>query len=785
MTVTPPGTPARRRAPRLAAAVFGALAIVGTLLVPGVASAAPTPEPTPTASIAAGTTVFTLAPVSNGVVRAGDPLTVSVTLQNATDAATAPAEITLSLGSTPLRDRQALTEWLDGATAGAALDPVGTVVLDPVAPGAEETTGIGLAAEDPALAGRAPGVYPLAASYSTGTGVVTSTSAMIVPSDGAGEVGIGVLVPITAEPIAEGLLTADELSELTAPSGALTSQLDGVDGTAAILAVDPAIPAAIRVLGTTAPATALAWLERLEALPNSRFALQFGDADVTAQLEAGVPRPLSPGSLTAYMNPSDFPSPTPSPTATEGATAGAAAPSNTPTTSELLSIGPSTRDGVYWPAGGTAGPDVVAQLGEIVVDGRDAITVIPSTSTAGGADGSTVAARGLAGDADVLVYDTDASDALYEASLREKSSLRGAPLTAATAYLAFATAEADGPVLVSLGRSAERSRVGLGTAITTATTAPNVSPRTLGGLAASPALPVEVQDAAAAPERVAAASDLVADESEVARFATILDDASLLTGPERAELLQLLGVSWIGHADWATALADHRVTTAETLDSVSLLPTSALNLYGSSASLRFWVRNDLDYPVNLVLYTTPDDLRLDVQRETPIVATPSSNTRVDVPVQARVGSGEVTLALQLRSPAFVAVGAPESVDVNVRAEWEAFGIAALSVVVGALLIVGVARTVLRMRRRGRPTDAAASADDGEGAADVGVGDTGGAETGATGAKAGVGPAGAGAVDSASSDEGKTAVDAADSDGSEPTATDAEHPGALPDAEEQR
>ena len=248
-------------------------------------------------------------------------------------------------------------------------------------------------------------------------------------------------------------------------------------------------------------------------------------------------------------------------------------------------------------------------------------------------------------------------------------------------------------------RDQERSRVGLATAIATASAAPNVAPRALGGLAASEADPLELVDVEASAERAAAASALLSDEGEIARFATILDDPSLLTGPERAELLQLLGVRWVGDEAWPAALAAHRTATGETLDSVALLPTSPGELYGSNASLRFWVRNDLEYPVNLVLYTTPDNLRLDVQTETTIVATPQSNSRVEVPVQARVGRGEVTLALQLRSPTFVAIGDPESVSVNVWAEWEGVGIAALAVVVGALLVIGITRTVLRMRRR--------------------------------------------------------------------------------------
>ncbi|WP_164861846.1 DUF6049 family protein, partial [Microbacterium sp. CPCC 204701] len=573
-------------------------------------------------------------------------------------------------------------------------------------PGAEQVAAITVAADSPALAGLAPGVYPLAATSASESGTATSTSVMIVPADDRPEVGIGVIVPVTAAPLEGGLLTADELAVLTAPDGDLTAQLDAVTGTAVILAVDPAIPAAIRVLGTTAPESATAWLERLEALPNSRFALQFGDADVTAQLEAGLPRPLTPTSFSAYMTPADFPdataSPTPTPTPTPSPTPTPGPATPLPDTEQLLSIGEPSRDGIYWPADGTAGAEVVTRLGELGEDDSSSLAIVPSTTTTPGARDETVGARGRIGDAGVLVYDEAVSAALHEASLREASWLRGAALTEAAAYLDFAVSESDGALLVTLGRDDARSRVGLSTAIATATAAPNLTPRTLASLAASEADPVELTDIAAPPDRAAAASALLADESEVARFATILDDPSLLTGPERAELLQLLGVRWVGDEAWPTALAAHRAATAETLDSVALLPTSPGDLFGSNAALRFWVRNDLEYPVNLVLYTTPDNLRLDVQTETTIVATPQSNTRVEVPVQARVGRGEVTLALQLRSPTFVAISDPQTVRVNVWAEWEGVGIAALATVAGALLVIGIARTVLRVRRRRRP-----------------------------------------------------------------------------------
>jgi hypothetical protein len=705
MTVTPPRERARRRGLRTrATAIIGMLAVAVIPMLAPVAAGAATPTPTPQPAVPAGVETFTLSPVGGGVVRPGERLTVSVTLQNGTDLPIAPASVTLALGASPLPDREALTGWLAGDTSGVATADVGTGAIDAVLPGGTQVAGIGVEAESPALQNREPGVYPLLATYQGSEGPVTSASAMIVPDDGAEVVGIGVVVPITAEGLSEGLLTRDQLIALTTPTGSLSTQLNAVEGTSAILAVDPAIPASIRVLGTSAPASALEWLARLDDLPQSRFPLQFGDADVAVQVEAGLSRPLAPTSLSFYMSPANFvPTTEPTPQASPGPTPTPAVDPDAPVYPDLatlLDIG-GGRAGVFWPVAGTAAPETLATLGRVTVDDRASLTLVPSAATVEGANGATVAAHGHVGDADVLVYDTAVSHALQQASRTDENALRGAALTEATAYLAFASTETDGaPLLVALDRDTARDRVGLRSAITTATQAPGFTPLTLGRLASSDAHEVGIADAAADPARVATTSALLADETALSRFATILDDTSLITGPERAELLQLLGIAWIAEPDaWSAAIASHRQQTAATLDSVDLLPTSTINLFGADADLGFWVRNDLPYPVNLVLYATPSNLRLDVQPATPLVAGASSNTRVEVPVQARIGNGEVTLALQLRSRASVAIGEGTTVQVNVRAEWEGVGIIALSVVVGGLLILGVVRTVLRMRAR--------------------------------------------------------------------------------------
>ncbi len=703
MTVTPPSRAAHRWRAR-AAAVAAALALAFGALTTPTAAAAPNPQPTPEPGIVAAT----LAPIAGGIVRPGEALTVSVTVQNGTDTPTAASTTTVSLGTTHLASRAALAAWLDGDTAGVTVQPVGSGTIEAVDAQGTVTTGIRVE-----LAEFAPGVYPLLATVD-GLGLV-STSVMTVP-DGAASTGIGVIVPITAGPMTAGLLTAAQLATLTAPDGALTNELDAVDGTAAILAIDPAIPAAIRVLGSSAPASARAWLERLESLPHTRFALQFGDADVAAQLDGGLAAPLSPTSLGYAMDPTDFapsaqpsaaPTPeTPSPTPGQTGESEDAEPA-LPDLAELLAIGPARPD-VLWPDPTAVSASLLTGLGALVTTGDASLTLVPSTSTVAGGSGATVAASGTTGDARALVYDAAISRALHAASLREDTALRGAPLAEATAHLALAAAENPGsPLLVTLDRGTDRSRVGLRSALLTALQAPGAVPLSLTGLAEAPPVPVQLAaQTVSDEERGAAASRLVREEEHLGRFATILDDPTLLTGPERAEILQLLGVAWTATPDeWRTAVTEHHLDAAATLDSVGILSFGDIQQIGPSANIPVWVRNDLPFDARVVLDATPDDLRLDVAPSTELVARAQSNTQILLPVNAQIGSGEVTITLQLRSGTNEQIGSPELAQVTVRADWERYGVIALALIVTGLLVVGVIRTV-RRRRAARREDAA-------------------------------------------------------------------------------
>lgn len=681
------GTTATRRRPGILAALLALLVLVGLAAAPPPASAASSPTPSPSSS---GVVEFSVGPTGNGVLPPGAPLTVQFSVQNGTSLRVPADDAALQLGDAAFTDRASLAAWLESDADADTGRLLGTTRVEAVGGGSTATGTLQIPGDNEALVGRAPGVYPVRLTF----GGREARSVVVVP--GSAAASVGVIVPVTAGPLERGLLTRDQLESLTAADGSLTAVLDAVEGTGAILAVDPAVPAAIRVLGTSAPASAQEWLTRLLQLPNSRFALQFGDADVATQIEAGLSTPWTPTSLDAYVDTAAIADPA----ATPGAT-----PTSSPSTdpdggpvlpdlATLLDIGDADAPVVYWPVDGSAGPSVVASLGAA---SPGALTVLDTTAVGTGSD--EISGRAAAADAGVLLTDHAVSTALRAGSVSTDAAERGAHFATASAELTLAAAASGGStLLVTIDRANDRTRAGIRGAIDAASV-PGLTVTDLNGVIGSAPRAVTVADATSDATRVAAVSTLSDGSDRIARFATILDDPAMLTGPERAGILQLLGAGWVSDgADWPTAFADHRAATEKTLSSVGILPSSPLNLLTAGTDLRFWVHNELPYPVNVVLDVDPNDLRIEIDRQIEVTAAASSNTPVAVPVRARIGNGDVKIVLSLRSATFEPIGATQTVDVNVRADWEAYGIAIMIVLIVGFLVVGVVRTARRRRR---------------------------------------------------------------------------------------
>lgn len=631
----------------------------------------------------------------HGTVAPGAPLSATLTVQNDTEADLSSGRVTVALNRTPLTDGAELSAWLDTGVAEGSFDPLAAELVAPVEPGNAATAS---AFVSPDLLGAiTPGVYPLRAELrgtTTGTGdslverEASVASVLVVTAPQAPQVVAA--VPITATPEDGSLLTAEELAALTAPDGALTAQLDGLNGTPAVVAVDPAIAASIRALGTAAPSRAVEWLSRLESLPNERFALQFGDADAATQAHAGLAEPLEPTSLTPFLDPKNFqpaqdassPSPTPSPTQTPEP--------DLPGNAELTAIQGSLPT-ILWPRQDVTTEDLAVFDSYL---GQSATTILPSTSAA-----ATSGAHAHADGHELLLTDAAASAALSLAAGEPDAVAREQWLTAASAHL-FLTAQAapGAPLLVGLDREESRTAEALRDAVG------SVGWTDLGltGLrTAAPATTTLSAQADAA--RGAALQTLLTDEASLSDFSTILDDPLLLLGPERIKILRITGVGATPE-EFADAFDAHRAETQSTLSAVAVQPSSTIQLYAATADLPVWVRNDLAWPVSVRLSAAPSDLRLEVQSTTDVTALAASNTRIKVPVSARVGSGELDVRLSLTSPSGVPIGQTVAANVSVRAEWETIGLGIFGGVVVLLIVGGVIRTVVRKRRDARTTE---------------------------------------------------------------------------------
>lgn len=707
MTASTPDRRLRARLRRLAsaAAAFALAAGLGAVASPAIAADG---DDETTDS---GIVELSVAIGSHGRITPGASATASLSLQNDTDGRLSPGTVTVEINRTPLSDGTAVSTWLDETSAPGEFETLGSKATDAVDAGGSDRVSVDLPPES--LAELAPGVYPIRAGLSgasTGTAGgddfvsrdVSADSVLVVTADA---VQVGVIVPITATPADGVLLTADELAELTAADGHLTAALDGVSGTAAVIAIDPAIIAAIRVLGTSAPANATDWLERFDDLPNERFALQFGDADATVQAQAQLPELLQPTTLLPFISPLNFPS-TP---ATATPNPGTSTPSPTPVATdapvlpddETLTTIDDAIDGIVWPLSGARSEDLATFTSYF---GGEVTTIVSSSAT-----DAVDTAHATADGHDLLVVDEAISAAISGAAGESASGARQRWLAAASAQLYFAgQAAPQGPLLVGLDRDETRDAAALREAIA-AVDSPGFDLSSVRSApAAAVALSGTVDDL-----RVSALENMLGDEGTLATFATILDDPQVLLSRERIRVLREIAVG-VPETKFSTNVAVHRAATNDTLHAVSIPPSSTIQLLSANADLPFSVRNDLPWPVNLRLTVAPTDPRLDVQRSNEVVVQANSSARVKVPVSARVGSGELDLRLNVYSPTGVLIDGPQTVRVAVRAEWETIGLIIFGGLAVLLIVGGVIRTVLRRRREsaidGDDADAAAGTD---------------------------------------------------------------------------
>ncbi|MDQ0577347.1 DUF6049 family protein [Agromyces albus] len=688
-----------------------------------------------------------VAPTIGTTLTPGAPVTVSVEIENATAESLAAATVRLTRSADAIDEVAELDAWVAAAAGDEAGSPDASDAAEVVLGEAEartlsagSATSVSFTLPPTSLDGvtESP-IIGLGAELLV-DGVVVAAGADVFANTNApagAPFSLALAYPLTVPADATGLLDAEQLQTWTSPLGLLTRQLDAVAGRSVAIAVDPRIIASIRALGTAAPATATAWLDRLRGVPNEVFPLAYADSDLAVQAQLGLTGILSPTSFSDAMDPANFTGgdgdqgagdaeaqgegDDAGDTQGDGETDVTAEPSpppgEVPTTEDLLDW-PYTRSDLAWPADDT----VAAGDLEFLQAAGLTTTILAPGNVEPAAEGANAAST-INGSSAVVSHE------------RLTAPLRAASVAATDTEWRSATGRLVAELALGAGERTEPTTVlatfDRGTGVQASRVSATIDELATirwsqpVGLSAAIGAPPADRALASLPESDARRSNIdrmVRTEAEIAAFATVLTDERLLSGPTRRNLLALLDVSWIDEEEaWHGAVGDWLLAQRDTLGAVSVVPGSPINVVSSETGVPTTVLNALPYPVTIVVDVDPSNGRLIVGDRVEATIEAESRSTVRVPVAAGVGSGEVSLAVSLSSPTGVPIGTPVLIPANVQADWEGLGAAVLGIVVVLVFGIGIWRNISRRRRQraaAAQSDAAAGATETEAGADV-------------------------------------------------------------------
>ena len=486
-----------------------------------------------------------------------------------------------------------------------------------------------------------------------------------------------------------GFIESDLLEGYTSEFGLLTRELNQVIDRPVVIGIDPSIIASIRVLGSSAPASAVAWLERLDAATNETFPLAWADADITLGLQAGSGEVLAPESFAFAIDPSLFsgaavdPTPTPEPTEV---------PDTVPPlpTDESLVAWDYTVPEISWPA-----MNSVTKSDLAVLSG----TTILSSGNVGATGAST--ALSVVDGAPALVADENLS-ALFSSTV---ASVSGGNWQTAMASLASAvgsvpsTDDRPASVLLALDRSVATSDPDLGLTIDSIATTPNVQVMGLAELLATGAGSASLVDQPHEASAIDKVRALLAEEAADAQFAQIAQTPSLITSDRRLDLLATISNGWSDNAiGWEAAVTSYAADSVSLRDSVNIVKSSSITLWADRASLPVTVSNELAQPITVYVTVRPLTPLLKIENSfVEVVVEPNSQRKAAVPVQS-LSNGVVEIEVTLHQATGQGVGNTKYVRTTVQAGWETPFTITVGAVVVLIFAAGIVRTIVRRRR---------------------------------------------------------------------------------------
>lgn len=663
--------------------ILPALLALGLALSGAAVPGAPTPAEE-------GSVTVLAAPMLSGALIPGRALQVIGTVTNGTSQNLEAGEVAVFLDDARMTDRVALDAWLEPAASSSA--PRGTLLGSvPVGTLAPRQSRSFTVMVPPAAIDlpSSPGAYPLTVTVTTGS-VELGRSRSALTWDPTGSLqgsALAIAMPIVTPPGTTGLLSAEELTAWTAPDGLLTAQLDTALAHSIAVGVDPMILASIRILGTSAPASAVEWLDRFALLRGDTFALNYADADQALLSRAGGTVPLAP--ISFPIDPELFaPESEETPPPIE---APSGSPSAVPTPESLVAGEFSLLD-LAWPRDDSIGQGDLAALraagySRVLLNSAE-VGVSPVTPNV------------LVDDVAVSVSDDDVSLLLRSAASATTELDWRHAMTSLAAHLAVAGAEHRGTTLLAtLGREGSSYGPRLGATLTALEELPWVTPTRLSDTISGSAASARLVPAAESPDRVRTVTELLASEAATEQFSSVVVDPTLVTGPRRLSLLALLASSWASDAEgWARSARAYVSQGEELLDSVHIPDSSTITFLQEKGNLPIAVMNELDFPVTVYVTVQPERAILDVLDDrVELTIEANSQAKASIPVQS-IANGEVRTKVFLTSPAGVLVSTPAFVVLNVQAGWETAATVVLAIIVVALFAAGIARTVLRWRR---------------------------------------------------------------------------------------
>lgn len=425
---------------------------------------------------------------------------------------------------------------------------------------------------------------------------------------------------------------------------------------------------------------------------------------------------VAPANSAATPSPSASATPSPSgkPDATPTPSASASATGQSATTTSSPDSGPSILRNVAWPAETTFGTSFLAGFSssnQITIAPLDALTPaedVPFTSYArvnvNPATGETstdgTGARTLAQQSDI------AAILSWNASGGDELDAEQA-LTAITAIITRERPASSRTIFAAAKRGTViNERL---TNRTKALFSPRwVSATSFSEMAASEPTDVDRQTVGAGvleADTETAISAMASSLTRLTPLANATDDPDAVYASVTPQILPALSAQLTAseQLDAATAVTS-QVTTM--LSSVTVEPSSAVNLINKSANFPVLVRNNLPWPVRVDVTLVPDDPRLRATPAQSQTLAAQGATTVEVPVGA-IGSGDIKVTYKVTTPDGVVLDDSQTVTVRMRAGWEDAITAVIASLFGLLFLAGITRS---LRKRAAHKAQAASGD---------------------------------------------------------------------------